>query len=138
MGKTAIGLVIVAVLVLGGGTIWLVTKNNNTKVDTMSNMDMHEGATTSGSSKPTATNSVTIENFAFSPANITVKKGTTVTWTNKDSTAHTVTENDGKNGPDSSSLDQGKSYSFTYDTVGTFKYHCSFHPNMVGTVTVTE
>jgi len=74
----------------------------------------------------------------FSPASITVKKGTAVTWTNKDAVTHTVTENDEQKGPDSGDLASGKTYSFTYDTVGTFKYHCAIHPNMTGTVTVTE
>ena len=84
------------------------------------------------------TNSVTISNFAFSPAAITVKKGTAVTWTNKDSTTHTVTENDSQDGPKSGELNQGQSYTFTYNTAGTFKYHCSIHPDMTGSVTVTE
>lgn len=87
---------------------------------------------------PSTAQKVTIADMAFSPANITVKKGTTVTWTNQDSVAHTVAENDGQDGPKSSNLANGQSYSFTYNTVGTFKYHCTIHPNMTGTVTVTE
>jgi plastocyanin len=76
--------------------------------------------------------------MAFSPADITVKKGTTVTWTNQDSVAHTVVETDGQDGPKSNDLNNGQSYTFTYNTVGAFKYHCSIHPMMTGTVTVTE
>jgi len=87
---------------------------------------------------PSTAQKVAIADMAFSPATITVKKGTTVTWTNQDSVAHTVTENDGQDGPKSSNLANGQSYSFTYNTVGTFKYHCTIHPNMTGTVTVTE
>jgi plastocyanin len=86
----------------------------------------------------TSTNQVEIEDMAFNPDNITVKKGTVVTWTNKDSTAHTVTENDGKNGPSSQLLNQGQSYTFTFNETGSFQYRCTVHPNMSGTVTVTD
>lgn len=148
MGKSAIVTAVVAVLVLVGGGIWLASRNNNSTNNTetttsnstnssMENMNMSNQSQSSNST-PGATSSVTIENFAFSPANITVKKGTTVTWTNRDSTTHTVTETDGKDGPKSGNLANGKSYQFTFNTVGTFKYACSIHPDMVGTVTVTE
>jgi plastocyanin len=83
-------------------------------------------------------NTITISNYSFNPADITVKKGTTLTWTNQDSVAHTITENDGKTGPHSQDIKQGQSYSFTYNTVGTFAYHCSVHPSMLGKVVVTE
>jgi len=86
---------------------------------------------------PAATSSVTISNFTFSPAAITVKVGTSVTWTNQDSAGHTVV-GDSEGGPSSSLLNQGQSYSFTFNTVGTFPYHCGVHPSMVGSVTVTE
>lgn len=85
---------------------------------------------------PAAQISVSIANFAFAPAPLTVKKGTKVTWTNQDSVGHTATGD--SDGPASSLLNQGGSYSFTFDTVGTFPYHCSPHPFMKGTVTVTE
>lgn len=83
------------------------------------------------------TNSVSIKDFMYSPETITVKKGTTVTWTNQDSAPHTVTADNG-NGPDSGTLENGKSYSFTFNSVGTFSYHCTFHSDMKGTVTVTD
>jgi len=89
------------------------------------------------SSESSSSNKVTIANFSFSPANITVKKGTTVTWTNNDSVSHTVTADSG-NGPDSELLSNGQSYSFTFNDVGTFSYHCTPHPDMHGKVTVTE
>jgi len=139
---------VIALLILAGGAYALVNhnKNNNSASNSSgsssssssSNMNMGSQSNSSGSNTPTATNAVTIQNFAFSPASITVKKGTTVTWTNKDSAAHTVVETDGQTGPSSSMLDTGKSYTFTYNTAGTFKYHCSIHPDMTGTVTVTE
>ncbi len=75
---------------------------------------------------------VTIKNFAFSPANLTIKKGDTVNWTNEDSSAHTVT------GPgfDSGNLSQGKSYSYTFNDAGSKDYVCSFHPSMRAAVVV--
>lgn len=79
--------------------------------------------------------SVSIKNFAFASANLTVAKGTTVTWTNGDGAPHTVTGDNG--GPNSPSLGTGQSYSYTFNTIGTFPYHCAVHPMMTATVTVT-
>jgi plastocyanin len=81
--------------------------------------------------------SVTIQNFAFTPASITVTPGTTVTWTNKDNTAHTVTADSG-NGPNSGQLQQGQTYSFTFQQAGTYAYHCTIHPEMKATVVVSS
>lgn len=75
---------------------------------------------------------VTIKNFAFDPASVTVKVGDSVTFKNEDSTAHTVT---GTNF-DSGQIAPSASYSQKFDTAGTFDYHCSIHPSMTGTVIV--
>jgi len=81
------------------------------------------------------TQNINISNFAFDPPSITIAPGTTVTWTNQDSVAHTVT---GDNvGLASGHLAKGQSYSFTFNQAGTFTYHCSIHPTMKGTVIVT-
>lgn len=85
---------------------------------------------------PAAPVSVAISNFAFVPANLTIKKGTTVTWTNTDDAQHTVTGD--TSGPASSLLAKGSTYSFTFAAAGTVSYHCSPHPFMHGTITVTE
>jgi amicyanin len=83
-------------------------------------------------------NSVSIKNYAYSPSPLTVKVGTTVTWTNTDIARHTVTVDDAtKNGPKSPFFGQGQSYSFTFTQAGTFTYHCEPHPYMHGTVEVT-
>jgi len=83
--------------------------------------------------------SVSINNFAFSPQQITVSQGTTVTWTNQDSVAHTVVSDAGAPGTFSSDpLSQGSSFTFTFTKPGTYTYHCSIHPSMTGTVTVTS
>jgi len=76
---------------------------------------------------------LTIQGFAFSQSSITVKKGDTVVWTNKESAPHTVT---GDGGLASPTLNTNGTYSFTFNTAGTFAYHCAFHPSMKGTVVV--
>src|SRR5581483_1380489 len=85
--------------------------------------------------------SVTIKDFAFMPATITVAPGTTITWTNEDTAPHTATSGapgatDAGAAFDSGRLDQGQSYSFTFTTPGTYDYFCTFHPFMLGTVVV--
>ncbi len=140
MSKSTIIGAVVAVVVIGGGGVVLIANRSSDKKSNDSNMHMNSSSNNNGGSgtNATATNSVSIDNFAFSPASVTVKKGTAVTWTNEDSVAHTVTETDGQSGPNSGSLATGKTYSFTYNTAGTFKYHCAIHPEMTGTVTVTD
>jgi plastocyanin len=75
---------------------------------------------------------VSISNFAFDPADLTVKVGDSVTWTNNDSVAHTVTFADFK----SDQLAPGATYSHTFDKAGAFDYTCSIHPQMAGKITV--
>ena len=77
-------------------------------------------------------NAVTIKNFAYAPASVTVSPGDTVTWTNQDSAPHTAT---GK-GFDTGTLNKGQSGSHTFSSSGSFSYICSIHPNMKGTVVV--
>lgn len=142
MNKSVVG-IIIAVIVVGGG-IFILVSNKNDKTNTTSNTttpatsssqnNTTENNTTSSQSSESS--SVAIQDFAFSPGSITVKKGTTVTWTNQDSASHTVTGDNG--GPSSGTLAKGGTYSFKFDTVGTFAYHCNFHSNMTATVEVTE
>ena len=92
---------------------------------------------TGAPAEPVAGNAVAITNFAFSPAALTVTAGTTVTWTNKDGDAHTVTSQ-GSGGPlASTALATGQSYSYTFTKPGTYAYLCTIHPFMTATVTVT-
>lgn len=71
---------------------------------------------------------------AFSPDVADVQVGTTITWTNSDSTAHTSTS-DGA-GWNSGTVEPGGRFSFTFQNAGTFSYHCTIHPGMIGTVSV--
>lgn len=87
------------------------------------------------------TAAVTIQGFAFAPAALTVKKGTTVIWTNLDAAPHLVVADVAVAGApyfSSPSLATGASYSFTFNQVGVFSYFCQVHPRMRATVTVTE
>jgi plastocyanin len=80
---------------------------------------------------------VTIDNFSFKDPVITITAGTTITWTNRDDIPHTVTADDGP--PPtyrSHPLDTGDQYSKLYDKPGTYRYFCSLHPKMRGTVIV--
>jgi plastocyanin len=77
---------------------------------------------------------VTIQNLAYSPAKVTIKKGEKVTWTNKDNQDHTVNESAGVF--TSGNIKPGKSYSYTFDKAGTYSYRCKHHPRMKGTVEV--
>jgi len=77
---------------------------------------------------------VSIQDFFFSPAQITVQPGTTVTWMNNGQAPHTVTADDGSF--DSETLQPGQSFSFTFANAGTFSYFCEIHPFMTGSVTV--
>jgi plastocyanin len=77
---------------------------------------------------------VTISDFQFAPASITIDVGDTVTWTNDGPTAHSATADDGDF--DTGIFEAGQSRSETFDQAGTFAYFCTPHPNMRGTITV--
>ena len=76
-----------------------------------------------------------IDNFTFTPQTLTVKAGTTVTWTNKDDIPHGIASDNNafKRSP---ALDTDDSYSFTFTTPGTYQYFCYVHPFMKGTIVV--
>jgi len=76
----------------------------------------------------------TIANFAFSPNPVTVSSGGTATWTNNDSTAHTVTFD---SGPNCGNVAAGASVTATFSVPGTYAYHCTIHSSMKGSVTVS-
>jgi plastocyanin len=101
--------------------------------DSMSGMSMPSSATAPGPA--VGANAVAIQGFAFSPASITVKVGTTVTWTNRDTDAHTVTANPGPF--KSKTLDTGDTFSYTFTKAGSFDYLCTIHPFMTAKVVVT-
>ena len=84
----------------------------------------------------TGTTNVTIRDFSFTPANVTVKANRIVKWTNRGPSAHTVTST-GTAAFDSGTINANSSVCFQFPTAGTFNYFCSIHPTMTGRVTVT-
>jgi plastocyanin len=93
------------------------------------------GATTSQAA------AVKLVNITFTPAQLTVKVGTTVVWTSEDNVPHTVTADDGSF--DSGNLKKGDSFKFTFTKAGKFPYYCAYHGTaggggMSGTITVTN
>jgi len=122
------------------GIAWLHDNGDGTTTVLVGLTEEYGGAATPEASAAAGTNSgataqaVNISGFAFDPPTLTVPVGTTVTWTNNDSTTHTVTADDGSF--DSGNVDPGGTFSFTFSTAGTINYHCKIHPNMTASITV--
>jgi plastocyanin len=102
---------------------------------TSTNMPMASMSVTAPAA-PVSGDQVNIDSFAFVPATLTVRAGSTVTWTNHDEEPHTVVASDGSF--HSPGLGTGGTFSHTFATAGTFDYVCSIHPMMHGTVVVTQ
>ena len=81
-----------------------------------------------------ATNTITIDNFSFTPPEITVAVGTTVKWVNHDDIPHSVVNKDKVFR--SKALDTDDSYSYTFASAGSFEYFCGLHPHMTGKIIV--
>ncbi|HZO72546.1 MAG TPA: plastocyanin/azurin family copper-binding protein [Ktedonobacteraceae bacterium] len=76
--------------------------------------------------------------FSFNPSTLTISVGTTVIWTNRTTTPHTITSdtgmfNSGLNDP----IEAGFTFTYKFTKPGTYKYHCALHPTMTATITVT-
>jgi plastocyanin len=98
--------------------------NSNVKAD----VTIVVGASNNGVAQP------------FSPGNLTVKVGSTVTWLNKDPVAHTVTSSSVPSGAapfDSGVRLYGQSFSFKFTQPGVYHYYCTIHPSMTGVIVVT-
>ena len=81
------------------------------------------------------TSMVSIDNFSFGPQTLTVKAGTTVTWTNRDDIPHGIASSNNAF-KKSGALDTDDGFSFTFTTPGTYQYFCYLHPHMVGSIVV--
>lgn len=125
-------LIILAVVLVGAGAYFFMSQQQQQKQSSTNEPVVTQAPTTQEQTE--SSTEVTIENFSYSPATITIKAGDTVTWTNNDSVAHTATADD--ESFDTGLLEKGQSTSVTFDTPGTYTYHCTPHPNMKGTVVV--
>ncbi|HVM93121.1 MAG TPA: cupredoxin family copper-binding protein [Terriglobales bacterium] len=77
---------------------------------------------------------VSISSYAFNPATLTVKAGTTVTWTNHDDDPHSIDSVDGKF--KSKALDTGSKFEYRFSEAGEYPYNCRFHPKMTAKIVV--
>ena len=131
--KKPVILIVIIVAVLG--VIGLGVTRSDKPIDMHDSMQTH----TTTKEMPKA-NEVYIQDFSFTPNKLTIKKGTTITWTNKDAAHHDI--NPDKDYGDafkpSKLLGKGEAYSFTFNTAGTYSYHCTPHPYMKATIEVTE
>lgn len=90
--------------------------------------------TTSKATTPPAPNTVGMVGTAFSPSSITVSRGTVVSWRNDDNVSHTSTSDTGL--WDTGEITPGSTKTTTFNSAGTFKFHCTYHSMMTGTVVV--
>jgi len=146
MNKTTAG-IIVALVVIGSAVAVVALNKENDKPakNSSSGMNANKHNDDDGrrdeepSRSAQETNMITYKGFEVAQKSITVKKGTTVTWTNEDDAMHDVT-------PDTETADfkaselfgKGESHKVTFNTVGSYPYHCSPHPYMKGMVEVIE
>lgn len=132
---------ILGIILLSGCTTQPTTTTISSSSSSSSSSATSSSITTTTSSATTTPSSlsasVLIQNFVFMPKSLTVKVGTTVTWTNQDSTTHTVTSDSGSE-LSSGGIAPTHTYSHTFAQTGTFNYHCSIHPSMTATVVVTQ
>lgn len=139
MKNSYIAVIAIIVIIALGATIIVVSKEHHASAPpSTSTSTTTSNSSTNTPQTPTSNtaNAIAIKDFGFNPTSITVAKGTTVTWTNNDSVAHTVTKDDSA-GPDSGDVAPGSSYSYTFETPGTYHYHCKIHPEMTGTIIVS-
>lgn len=125
-----ISVLVVAVVIAVGATLVIVLAGGST--GGTSSPPPPSPALTGGRGK---TVTVHISMFAFKPTTVTVAAGTTVAFTNLDTTEHTATAN---NGPifDTGAIQHDQTKTVTLTKAGTYAYHCAFHPFMTGTVIV--
>ncbi|MDP4224452.1 MAG: cupredoxin family copper-binding protein [Bacteroidota bacterium] len=117
--STLLAIPAIAILILAGCS----KSDNNTNGNNGGNNGGNKGG-----------KQVTIVNFAFSPATLSIAAGDTVVWTNKDGIVHTVTSTGGVF--DSKSLANNATFSYIFKNAGTFDYYCTIHPYMTGKVIV--
>ena len=136
-------LIVLAVVLAIGSVGYLLTRSQNardtTSVTTQNQSTNQTQLQESTTQVQNGNVSVSISNFDF-PDNIKINKGSTVTWTNRDSAQHNVVSDSDspQGGINGQLLSKDESFSFTFTEVGTYNYHCQPHSFMTGTVEVVE
>lgn len=128
------GLILLAVVAIGA--VMANPERNNLSNEKPQSNSSAASATEAPASEP---NTVDINNYKFGPGKLTVKKGTKVTWVNRDKDRHSIIpdkESDSFAG--SSLLAKDEKYSITFDKAGIYEYHCGPHPYMKASIEVTE
>ncbi len=137
IGIQAIVAALALLLLITAGVVAGCSSNSGSGTNTNPYGGGGGGGSSGGGGVQSGTASVVMQNIAFNPSSLTVTVGTTVTWTNDDSTSHDVTFTDIA-GVDSGTMSRGQTFSYTFNTAGTFHYYCKIHgaSAMSGTVTV--
>ena len=128
-------IVVIIILVIGFLGYYYLFAGNKTPSINYNIQTQEQTSQQNSSSQQTpaqTTAAVSIENFSFNPGTLTIKAGTTVTWTNKDSVTHKI-KSDTFN---SDYLNQGNTFQFKFDSKGEYNYSCAIHPSMTGKIIV--
>jgi len=141
--KTGILIGVVLVVAVLGVGIYLIStmsnptssNNNGGNANGGTSNTGNSGGDSGGNPGTTETKDVQIKSFAFNPLTITVSKGSTIRWTNMDSVLHTIVSDSG-NEISSNSLSNSGTYSHTFNSAGTYSYHCGIHSSMKGKIIV--
>lgn len=134
MKKTVktLSLLTISAIIISGCTMGQKQTTKPQPAATPQKQNNQINANTSGEQNNVAEAKVNIENFSFNPGTLTVKAGSTVTWTNNDSAPHTIKSSSFN----SNTLSNGASYQFTFDKAGTYDYVCGIHVSMKGKIIV--
>lgn len=122
--KMMLIIIIVAVILIGAIVFGFIDNSKATPANNANPQTQTPPATSS--------NAVSISNFSFSPATLTIKAGQTVMWQNNDSVPHSVVGSVFK----SSTIKQGEGFGFTFSQPGEYNYNCGLHPSMQGKIIV--
>lgn len=136
MNKKILIIIIIAIVIIGAAFYFLqqpkYKQNTESNSPQIPNGSFPSQPSTGNDSAISNSYNIAIENFSFKPTEIDIKKGDTVTWTNQDSAPHKILGDIFQ----SDSLAKGQSFSFVFNSAGTFDYICGIHPSMKGTIIV--
>ena len=133
MDRRFLGLIIIIIVIIIAAGVYLYSMNLNQNAQAPVNQSGTNGSVNNTNNTVAAT--ITIQNGAFNPNNLTVKTGTNVQWINNDNASHQIISDSGAF--QSPMLNTGGVYNFYFAKSGIFGYYCGLHPTETGTITVT-